>query len=585
MAFLEDYTLLDELGQGGYATVYKVRHNELGYIRAIRVLNAVIANGDTDPTYRKFLEECRLLLRLGNGNHPNIVHIYQPLLRNQRAIVEMDYVKGEDLYKYLARNSSFVEADDVMKLVGDISSALAYCHEDIYQYCMNIDDDNLQVDPDDATKFLIDDATHKRLVEKYRVIHNDIHSGNIIRRDDGNYVILDFGLAIEGNSVVRSSRRRNGAPEFKAPEKWDNDMMLSTESDIYSFGVVMYEYLAGRVPFVFDKSNTNPTEAEYLLSKAHKEETPAPIYELRKAAFEKAHPGQKYVRDYPQWLENVIMKCLAKRPEDRFRNGKELNDEIKRNLSLTKSKGGGAVDNREIYAQLIEDRQASEKQIERMRLDNNALHNRLLSMEEDIDNARGREKEYRRIIDELKEKQGSSGSGWIWVFVIISIGLAAGLIYFANSQSETQANLQYEQYKFDSLQNILDQGTGVKELRNQIEAKNKTIQDLQERVGALNTQVKDLNNNIESGNEEGIINSLKDQISSYETQVADDQQKISKLEEEVRNAKISGVNASDVSDLNAQITQLESQISQKQKEITRLKNELQTVQRHLGIIN
>ena len=56
MAFLEEYTLLDELGQGGYATVYKVRHNNLGYIRAIRVLNAIIAHGETDKTYQKFLE-------------------------------------------------------------------------------------------------------------------------------------------------------------------------------------------------------------------------------------------------------------------------------------------------------------------------------------------------------------------------------------------------------------------------------------------------------------------------------------------------------------------------------------------------
>lgn len=57
MAFLEEYTLLDELGQGGYATVYKVRHNKLGYIRAIRVLNATIAHGENDRTYQKFLEE------------------------------------------------------------------------------------------------------------------------------------------------------------------------------------------------------------------------------------------------------------------------------------------------------------------------------------------------------------------------------------------------------------------------------------------------------------------------------------------------------------------------------------------------
>ncbi len=324
MAFLEEYTLLDELGQGGYATVYKVRHNNLGYIRAIRVLNAIIAHGETDKTYQKFLEECKLLLRLGNGNHPNIVHIYQPLLKAQRAIVEMDFVDGKDLYHYLEDKHSFVDIKDVLRLLSDIGSALAYCHEDIYKFCMDKDEDNLQDDPEDGRKVLLDNKTKQRLINKYRVIHNDIHSGNIIRREDGSYVLLDFGLAIEGDSVVRSSRRKNGAPEFKAPEKWENDSILTTQSDIYSFGVVLYEYLAGRVPFLFDKKNSNPVEAEYLLGKAHKEQQAASIFDLRKAAFEHSHPGETYEKDYPEWLEMLIMKCLSKSTKDRFKNGKEL---------------------------------------------------------------------------------------------------------------------------------------------------------------------------------------------------------------------------------------------------------------------
>lgn len=324
MAFLEEYTLLDELGQGGYATVYKVRHNNLGYIRAIRVLNAIIAHGETDKTYQKFLEECKLLLRLGNGNHPNIVHIYQPLLKAQRAIVEMDFVDGKDLYHYLEEKYSFVEIKDVLRLLNDIGSALAYCHEDIYKFCMDKDEDGLQDDPEDGRKVLLDNKTKERLINKYRVIHNDIHSGNIIRRENGSYVLLDFGLAIDGDSVVRSSRRKNGAPEFKAPEKWENDSILTTQSDIYSFGVVLYEYLAGRVPFLFDKKNSNPVEAEYLLGKAHKEQHPESIFELRKAAFEHSHPGEIYEKDYPEWLEILIMKCLSKSTKDRFKNGKEL---------------------------------------------------------------------------------------------------------------------------------------------------------------------------------------------------------------------------------------------------------------------
>lgn len=326
--FLEDYIKLDELGQGGYATVYKVRHKDLGYIRAIKVLNNTIADGKSDRIYQKFLKECRLLLRLGNGNHPNIVHIYRPLLRAQKAMVEMDFVDGKDLFHYLQDNSFFVEIKEIKKLLTDIGSALAYCHEDIYKFCMDRNEDELKDDPNDGSKVLLDDQTRCKLINKYRVIHNNIHSGNIMRRNDGNFVLLDFDLAVDSDAIVRSSRKKEVDLEFKAPEKWDKNNIPTTQSDIYSFGVVLYEFLTGRVPFIFDKNNPNPTEAEYLLCKAHKETMPEPIYELRKAAFEHSHPGKKYEKDYPDWLEELIMKCLAKNPEDRFQNGKDLTNHI-----------------------------------------------------------------------------------------------------------------------------------------------------------------------------------------------------------------------------------------------------------------
>ena len=327
MAFLQEYTMLDELGKGGFATVYKVRHNDLGYIRAIRVLNETIVNTES-KTYQKFLRECKLLLRLGNGNHPNIVHIYQPLLLENKALVEMDYVDGQDIMHFLKQERDFVSVEEVIRMATQMSSALAYCHEEIYRFCMDRDSDNLQDDPNDGSKVLLDDQTRKRLVSKYKVIHNDIHSGNIMRREDGNFVLLDFGLAINGDEVVRSSRHANGAPEFKSPEKWDDESILSEPSDIYSFGIVLFQYLAGRVPFPYDTNKSNRTEAEYLLSKAHQNAIPPSIEDIRKEFFERKYDGREYKKDYPQWLEDMILKCLQKNPADRFRNGKELYDFI-----------------------------------------------------------------------------------------------------------------------------------------------------------------------------------------------------------------------------------------------------------------
>ena len=322
MAFLQEYTMLDEIGRGGFATVYKVRHNELGYIRAVRVLNETIVD-ERSVTYQKFMRECRVLLRLGNGNHPNIVHIYQPRLLDNKALVEMDYVDGMDLTHYLKQNQNFVPVEEVIRMAEQISSALAYCHEDIYRFCMDRDTDHLQDDPNDGSKVLVDVVTRKRLIDKYKVIHNDIHSGNIMRREDGSFVLLDFGLAINGNEVVRSSRHVNGAPEYKAPEKWDDDSILTEQSDIYSFGIVLYHYLAGRVPFPYNKE-ISAHRAEFELGEAHQKAVPPAIEELRRMFYEQKSDGLRYERDYPQWLEDIILKCLAKNPADRYANGREL---------------------------------------------------------------------------------------------------------------------------------------------------------------------------------------------------------------------------------------------------------------------
>ncbi len=329
----EDYENLGELGQGGYAKVYKVRHIKLGYIRSIRVLNQVIVGGEDNPVYQKFLEECKILLRIGNGNHPNIVHIYQPLLRAQNALVEMDYVDGQDLAHYLKSQRNFVPVSDVLTLTREMSSALAYCHEDIYKFCMDRGIDGLKDDPNDGSKILLDEAQRKKLIEKYRVIHNDIHSGNIIRRENGSFVLLDFGLAIEGDKIVRPSQLEKGAMEFMAPEKWDKQE-ITPQLDIYSLGIVLYEYLTGRVPFVLDQSVPFMT-ALHQVMEAHKQMAPPPIFDLRKESFEATHPGEKYEEpDYPEWLEMLILKCLEKNPENRFADGKALFDYVQKHSAL-----------------------------------------------------------------------------------------------------------------------------------------------------------------------------------------------------------------------------------------------------------
>ena len=237
----------------------------------------------------------------------------------------MDYVDGCTLNSYLQR-VRFMTIDEVMRLVNEIGGALAYCHEDIYRFLMSAEDDHLERAPEDAGRYVITPEKERELIAKYGVTHNDLHSGNIMRRDyDGGFVMLDFGLAIQDGRSVKSSSRRDGALEYRAPEKWDDANVITPQSDVYSLGIILYEALAGRVPFVYDPSlHTNELENINDIYHAHLETTPPPIEPLRRAAFEATHPGRTWVKDYPDWLEQIIMKCLAKRPEDRFATAKQF---------------------------------------------------------------------------------------------------------------------------------------------------------------------------------------------------------------------------------------------------------------------
>ena len=326
--FYEKYIKLAHIGKGANAHVYKVRHAELGYIRAIKILNDYI-EGKDERTYQSFLKECKTLLAIGNGAHPNIVRIYGPDLIENHAIVEMDYVQGITLDSYI-KYKGFLDYEEVKIFIHDIVGALAYTHHDIYKFLMNPEEDDLQPDPNDGHKYVITPEKEAELVKKYGISHNDLHSNNIMRRDyDGHFVLLDFGLAVQDGKCVKSSRMGDGNPEYQAPEKFDNET-ADPRSDVYSLGILMYEILAGRVPFKMQYDNDGKVSQRAIndVLNKHFKSTPPPIIPFRKAAFENLTHGAVYQRDYPQWLDGVIMKCLAKNPKERYENAKALLDDI-----------------------------------------------------------------------------------------------------------------------------------------------------------------------------------------------------------------------------------------------------------------
>lgn len=348
MAFLGDYEKIQRIGEGAFATVYKVRHAQLDYIRAIKVSKGFIEDTE-DKAWKTFLAECKMLLRIGNGSHPNIVRIYQPRLLEHRAVVEMDCIEGISLHEYV-KKIGFVPIKEFNNFAHQIVGALAYCHVDLYKFQCDPVIDGLTPDPNDGLKYNITPQKEKELIAKYCVVHNDLHSGNIMRRDyDGNYVLLDFGLAIQDTHCVKSSSRFDGAIEYCAPEKLDHGI-VQPASDVYALGILLYEVLAGQVPFPYDTSDgSTPESARNRVYQQQLHSNPGPILPKRKAAFEATHPGKKYQRDYPEALDKIIDRCLAKDPDKRYHNAKELLNDIENIIKIsttggTAAGGGGTTD-------------------------------------------------------------------------------------------------------------------------------------------------------------------------------------------------------------------------------------------------
>ncbi len=314
------YDMLKLLGKGSVAKVWLVRERQFGYVRALKVLDNAV--GEDQASSDSFFKECALLLRIGNSGHPNIVWIGRPRVVMDRAMVEMQYVPGRTLTDYIHTDMPFVPYEEILRFIGDIGSALALLHTECYKSMMM---------PGDDRKW-----SQEELIARYGISHNDLHTSNIMRRStDGAYILLDFGLAIQDGVAVRSSLRNEGHPEYRAPEKFEaknGGRQGDIRVDVYSFGILLFEMLTGNPPFRCEPGDLETGK----IYRMHKEVPVPDIDPLRKKAFLSVHPDGTYVRDYPHWLENMLRKCLAKDPAERYANMKEFMDCFHENILIEK---------------------------------------------------------------------------------------------------------------------------------------------------------------------------------------------------------------------------------------------------------
>jgi len=276
------------LRTGGQGSVYKGRR--IGpIISAVKLLPTPIhSESKEDKNYRNFLNEVEKLKKVNEIPNPNVVKILNSGITESGSFpfIEMEFIEGPDLEDLLKPpHEKIFTVKEVIKVADQLACALSHCH-------------------------------------KVGVKHGDIKSNNVkFNNNTGNYILLDFGLSVMSDEQRRSSMRHAGAIEFMAPEQNEGQMLFQT--DVYSYGIILYELLAGQVPFPL-KDNGETSRNHVMLSHM---ETPVPdLLALRKENFPKEWPKREL--EIPGWLMEMIATCLEKKPEDRYANGEALHEVV-----------------------------------------------------------------------------------------------------------------------------------------------------------------------------------------------------------------------------------------------------------------
>nr|WP_294796001.1 serine/threonine-protein kinase [uncultured Mucilaginibacter sp.] len=291
---------LGALHTGGQGSVYKGRRIGEIFVAVKLLPTPIHAEDENDKHYKDFINEVEKLKKVNQVSNPNVVKILNSGITESGSLpfIEMEFIEGPDLAELLTEKDTPVfTIPEAIKVAYQLANALSHCH-------------------------------------KVSVKHGDIKSNNVkFNINTGNYMLLDFGLAIMSDEQRRSSLRNAGAVEFMAPEQ--SDGILLPQSDVYSYGIILYELLAGTVPF---KLNDNGQTARNAVMIAHLEQEPPDLLALREKNMPLNWPEEQRRRELqvPGWLLTLISKCLQKNPADRYANGTELREVIQHSVISVK---------------------------------------------------------------------------------------------------------------------------------------------------------------------------------------------------------------------------------------------------------
>jgi serine/threonine protein kinase len=261
------YIVKRELGHGGMGTVYLAEQPGLGREVAIKEL---ILSAVADPTaLKRFIQEAQVMAR---ASHPNLVQVHDLEQIGDANYIVLEFVRGKSLRDVL--NQGSLALPQTFAVMHGVLQALDYAH-------------------------------------KRAIVHRDMKPENVLMSDEGDVKVADFGIArLMDDSGAGSTATKTGTtvgtPQYMSPEQVASSK-VDGRSDLYSAGIMFYELVVGQPPFT-----ASDADGPFTLMAKHVQAPPKPPSVHR--------PG------LDTGLEEVILKSLSKRPEDRFQTGQEFDD-------------------------------------------------------------------------------------------------------------------------------------------------------------------------------------------------------------------------------------------------------------------
>jgi serine/threonine protein kinase len=262
------YIVKRELGRGGMGAVYLAVQPGLGREVAIKEL---VPSAAADPTaLKRFLQEAQVMART---SHPNLVQVHDLEQIGAANYIVLEFVRGKSLRDWINRGQ--IALPQVFAVMHGVLQALDYAH-------------------------------------RHAIVHRDMKPENVLLSDEGAVKVADFGIArltddsIAPGQTATKTGTTVGTPQYMSPEQVASSK-VDGRSDLYSAGIMFYELVVGQPPFTASES-----DGPFTLMAKHVQAPPKPPSVHR--------PG------LDMRLEEVILKSLSKRPEDRYQSGQEFDE-------------------------------------------------------------------------------------------------------------------------------------------------------------------------------------------------------------------------------------------------------------------